>query len=114
MTYLQFNDDEHTILVEVTPADVQARPGVVKAGVADRINDGLVKAQTSLQAAFGALLEQTAGSFVQAVRRLEDPPDNIELQFSVKATGELGNLAIGKLSGESNYAVKLTWTRPLP
>jgi len=32
------------------------------------------------------------------------------VEFSIKATGELGNLAIGKLSGDANYSVKLTWS----
>ena len=111
MAYLQFDDDEHSLLIEVTATEVQTRPGVVKAGIADRLGEGLVKAQTSLQSAFDSLLQQTAGAFVHAVRNLDDPPDQIELGFSVKATGELGNLAVGKLSGESNYSVKLTWAK---
>jgi len=36
------------------------------------------------------------------------------IQFSIKATGELGNFAVGKLSGDSNFSVKLTWSKTSP
>ena len=114
MPYLQFDDDQHAVLVEVAPGEVQGRPGVVKAGVAERLSDNLSKAQTTLEGALAGILERTAGAMVRAVKSLEDTPSEIELQFSIKATGELGNLAVGKLSGESNYAVKLTWSKPAP
>lgn len=42
---------------------------------------------------------------------LIDPPDEIELTFGLKASGELGNLVIAKTGLEANYMVKLTWTK---
>jgi hypothetical protein len=36
----------------------------------------------------------------------------LEISFSLKATGELGNVAVGKAGGEANYNVKLVWKAP--
>ena len=35
----------------------------------------------------------------------------MEITFGLKATGEVGNLAVGKVAGESNYQVKMVWRR---
>jgi len=37
--------------VEVAPQKVQQRPGVVKAGIGEKLNDGLRKAQSTLESA---------------------------------------------------------------
>jgi len=34
----------------------------------------------------------------------------VELSFGLKATGELGNIAIAKASGEANFTIRLLWT----
>jgi hypothetical protein len=36
----------------------------------------------------------------------------MEITFGLKATGEAGNLAVGKVAGESNYQVRMLWKRP--
>ena len=108
MTYLQFPDGDGTVLVEVAPQEVQARPGVVKAGIGAKRNGGLLKAQSTRESPVAAVIDRSAGACVRAIKALGEPPDVVEIQFSVKATGELGNLAVGKLSGDSNFSVKLT------
>jgi Trypsin-co-occurring domain 1 len=114
MTYLQFRDGDGTVLVEIAPQEVQERPGVVKAGIGEKLSDSLLKAQSTLESAVAAVIDRSAGAFVRAIKALEEPPDVVEIQFSVKATGELGNFAVGKLSGDSNFAVKLTWSKTSP
>ncbi len=114
MPYLQFPDGDGAVLVEVAPQEVQVRPGVVKAGIGDKLNDGLLKAQSTLESAVAAVIDRSAGAFVPAIKALEEPPHVVEIEFSVKATGELGNFAVGKLSGDSNFAVKLTWSKTSP
>jgi hypothetical protein len=36
--------------------------------------------------------------------------DEVEVTFGLKAVGDLGNFAIGKVGAETNYTVKLKWT----
>jgi hypothetical protein len=51
-------------------------------------------------------------AFLAAVDALDKPPAEMEITFGLKATGEVGNLAVGKVAGESNYQVKMIWRRP--
>jgi hypothetical protein len=48
---------------------------------------------------------------VNKLRALSDPPDEMEVSFSLKASGELGNIAIGKAGAEANYTVTLRWRK---
>ena len=112
MAYLAFEAEGGDILVEVSPQETaQQGGGVVKAGIGDRLQDGVARAQATFERALSGLVERSAGAFVRAVNALDDPPDQIEMQFAIKATGEAGNLAVGKLSGDANYSVKLTWSK---
>jgi len=38
-------------------------------------------------------------------------PDEVEITFGLKASGELGSLVIAKAGVEANYSVKLTWKK---
>lgn len=112
MAYLAFEADGGQILVEVAAQETaQQGGGVVKAGIGDRLQDGVARAQATFERALGGLVERSAGAFVRAVNAMDDPPDQIEMQFAIKATGEAGNLAVGKLGGDANYSVKLTWNK---
>ena len=51
-------------------------------------------------------------AFLAAADALEKPPAEMEITFGLKATGEVGNLAVGKIAGESNYQVKMVWRCP--
>jgi hypothetical protein len=114
MAYLVFPGDEGPVLVELAQSEVQPPAGVVKAGIAERVENNLARAQATFDSALLALIRGSAGAFVRAVNALDDVPDQIEIAFGIKATGEVGNLAVGKVSGDANYTVKLTWTKPAP
>jgi|SRR5215813_7018272 len=114
MAYLSFDAGGSSVLVEVAPQETVSAPGIVKAGVGERLKEGLAQAQVGFGDALTRLIDVNAGAFVRAVKRLKDVPDEIEVQFSIKATGELGNLAVGKLAGDANYSVKLTWRSVAP
>ena len=44
------------------------RPGVVKAGVGEKVNDGLLKAPSTLQSVVAAVIDCSAGAFVRAIK----------------------------------------------
>jgi class 3 adenylate cyclase len=111
MAYMSFSsDDGSSILVEVSADEIEPPTGVVKAGIGDRLRGAVAAAHDSLEDALTTVIRANTQAFLQAVDALPEAPDQIEIAFALKATGELGNLAVGKLGGEANYSVTLTWT----
>jgi hypothetical protein len=108
--YIQFTTaDGSTILVEVTEEETY-QPGVVKAGLGEKVQEAVVKAETTFEDGL-EVIHRVAGAFIEKIRGLTDPPDEVEVTFGLKATGELGNFAIAKAGAEANYEVTLTWKR---
>ena len=112
MAYLSFtNPDGSATLVEVAAQELDFEPdGVVKAGVGERLRSAVAAANTSLEGALSAVVRANTQAFLRAVDSLPDAPDQVEVEFALTATGELSNLAVGKLSSEANYKVTLSWT----
>jgi len=108
--YIQFTTvDGSTILVEVTEEETY-QPGVVKAGLGEKVHEAVVQAQATFEDGL-EVVRRNAAAFIEKVRSLSDPPDEVEVTFGLKATGELGNFAVAKAGAEANYTVKLTWKR---
>jgi hypothetical protein len=110
-SYLRFTaPDGGAILVEVEGVETGPTPGgVVKAGLKDRAQGAVAEAQDAFEAALQRAIRFNAGAMIEAVDALDHRPDEVELAFGLKATGEAGNFAVAKAGGEANYAVKLTW-----
>ncbi len=110
--YMQYTtSDGGTVLVEVTEEDVSLPEGTIKAGVADRIQKTVVQAQATFEGAVDRVVRQNAQALIQSVRDLVEPPDELEVTFGLKATGEVGNIAIAKGGAEANFTVRLMWSR---
>ncbi len=110
--YIQFTtSDGSTVLVEVEEEEVSPPRGVVKAGVADKVKETVAQAQATLEGSLERVVRHNAETFIEAVRKLSLKPDEMEVTFGLKATGEVGNWAIAKGGTEMNFEVKLTWTR---
>jgi hypothetical protein len=108
--YIQFQtDDGNTILVEVEEADVY-QPGVVKAGLREKAQEAVSQAKAGFEEGL-EVIRHNATAFIKKVRSLSDPPDEVEVTFGLKATGELGNFAVAKAGAEANYTVTLKWKR---
>lgn len=107
--YIEFPlEDGGTILVE-TP-DEPARPGSgFVRGAADPASEWADKAQKT----FDQSMLNVRSSAEKLVKHLSAlGPDEMEVSFSLKATGELGgNLAIAKAGAEANYNVLLKWRK---
>lgn len=110
MAYLSFvNPDGSTTLVEVSSEEIEPEPGVVKVGVGDKLRGAVSAARDSLEDALASVIRANTTAFLAAVDSVPDVPEQVQITFAVKATGELSNLAVGKLGGEANYSVTLTW-----
>jgi hypothetical protein len=108
--YLQFTAaDGSPILVEVDEREDSPREGIQQAGVRDRFEVVLVQAQASFEDVMKTAIRQNVQAFVDAIHGLERRPSSVEISFGLKAAGEVGNLAIGKMGADVNYTVKLAW-----
>lgn len=113
--YIAFdNPDGSSTLVEVTAEEAAIGPGApVRAGLVDRAGDAVRAASISLQDALTAAIRNNAQALHRGVQEISPPPTEVEISFALKATGELGNVAVGKAGAEANYTLKLVWKQPL-
>ena len=102
-TYMEYQlEDGTNILVEV---DQPQASGVTRAS-RDRAGNVITSANQRFEAAFAGVKK----SALALRRQLEEmQADEVEVTFGLKATGEAGNFAIGKVGMEANYTVKLKW-----
>jgi hypothetical protein len=104
-TYIEYEIEEGvTILIEAPESETG---GIVKAA---RPGEATVaKAKKTFQQAL-------AGAKAQAKLLLKEIDDlqvsEAEIKFGLTTTGELGNLAIGKIGLDVNYEVTLKWKKP--
>ena len=87
----------------------------------DEREHGVVKASRESDTA-----KQAAETFEQGVQQAhksalvvltqilaDSAPDEVEITFGLKATGELGGaIVLAKAGFEANYSVKMTWKKP--
>jgi hypothetical protein len=102
-TFVEYQmEDGTTILVETE----QPQPtGVTKAS-RDPAGNVIVSVGQRFEQAF----EGVKKSVTVLRRQFEEMrADEVEVTFGLKATGEAGNFAIGKVGMEANYTVKLKW-----
>ena len=114
--YIEFATENGPILVEAEEMEVQTPPGIEKAGLFGGRKDGgeaVAKAQESFETAIKRVIGENVRALQQAVGDLAKAPDQVELTFGLKATGEAGNIAIGKLGGEANFQLRLLWGQPV-
>ena len=117
MNYLGFSSGETgEVLIEVSAGGGLPAVGEQNAGLRQFARDqagGVVAvAQSGFEQAVRRAVSLNAGAFVAAADALEKPPAEMEILFGLKATGEVSNLAVGRIAGESNYQVRMVWRRP--
>ncbi len=109
-SYIQFKTEEgKTILVEVEKEEISPSAGTQKVGLQERIQDTIAVAKETFEQAISRAVCYNTQAFVNAIRSLDIQPHEAEINFGLKATGEIGNFMITKASGEANYNVKLLW-----
>jgi hypothetical protein len=121
--YLRFQSGEGEILVEVDELEVLSgtdepnanvhKTGEQNAGlrqwVRDRAGGVVAVARSGFEEAVQQAIQLNVPAFLAAAEALEKPPAEIEILFGLKGTGEVGNLAVGKVAGECNYQVTMVW-----
>lgn len=101
-TYIEYELTEGpTVLVQINDSEAG---GVVKASHTGE--PVIIKASKSFGDALTGIQAQ-AKEFMTKLKPTE--ADEIEVKFSLKSTGELGNFAIGSVGLEAAYEVTLKW-----
>jgi hypothetical protein len=108
--YIQFKTkDGGTILVEAADEET-LQTGVVKAGLTDKVKETVSLAKDNFEDGLD-IIRRNAATFIEKIRGLSDPPDEMEVTFGLKATGEVGNFAVANVGAEASYTVTLKWKR---
>ena len=96
-----------SIFIEATDEPARASAGFLR----DGDNHGSAdKAQVSFDASVEAV-RRSADLLVTKLRDLSTPPDELQVNFNLKASGEMGGLTVGKSGADANYAVMLKWQK---
>lgn len=82
---------------------------MVKAGVEEAVKKTVARASSTFKGALERVIRFNTEAFIQSVHSLSELPDQMEVSFGCKVTGEVGNIAIAKGGGEANYTIKLSW-----
>ena len=116
--YLRFssgNGEAGEVLVEVDTVEDLSVVGEQNAGLRqwarNQTGEAVAVAQSGFEQAVRRAVSLNVRAFLAAADALEKPPAEMEITFGLKATGEVGNLAVGKVAGESNYQIKMIWRR---
>ena len=113
--YIQFDTEDAkdgAILVEVDEEEIpSSEEGVVKVGVKEVLHNTVAVANNSFYTAIKEAIHFNVKGLMDAVHSLPEPPNEVEINFGLKITGEAGNVAVAKASGEVNYTVKLSWKK---
>jgi hypothetical protein len=113
-TYLEFKNGDQSIFVEVEAAPVDRPPladdGKAGLDVRGAFRSSLLKVEHSFSDVFSAL-RTNAAAFMNEVSAMDVKPSEIEMTFGLKASGELGNFAVGKVTGDANYKVRMLWKK---
>jgi hypothetical protein len=112
-TYIQFNssnNDDSIILIEVEDSEIETDlGGTVKVGLKERVESSVAIAQETFSSAMESAIKHNVEGLISGIRALPNPPSEAEITFGLKATGEVGNVAVGKIGAETNYSIKLVW-----
>jgi hypothetical protein len=109
--YIEFPlEDGGSILIETPDQQEKVQSGFVKAGQGESGRDLAVQASRSFDASVENV-RKAAELLVNNLRAISSPPDEMTVSFGLKASGDLGSLAIGKVGAETNYAVTLKWRK---
>ena len=78
-----------------------------------RGGDGPVAgAQRSFQQAMVAIKKTIGSTIVELRDAFPDRPDELEIEFGIKASMEANGLILAKAAGEASFTVKALWKKP--
>ena len=111
--YVQYATEDGSFLVEINEkSEISSDDGVIKAGLDDKMEEVIYSLQVKFEDALD-VVNYSARAFAQKIRSMPETPDEMELTFGLKATGE-GTLVVAKVGVEANFNIKLVWKKSHP
>jgi len=114
-TYIQFESEDASdfpVIIEVDDDELEFDlGGTSKVGLKEVINSTIAVAHKPFTSAVKSAIKYNIQGLLEGIQALPDPPSEVEISFGLKATSELSNIAVGKIGGETNYAIKLVWRK---
>ncbi len=105
--YVEFTlPDGSTVILESDGREADVVRGARPGELAKQATETFEQAAENARKAALVVLEK--------VRGLHDSPDEVEITFGLKASGELGSLVVAKAGAEASYSVRLTWKKAEP
>ncbi len=105
--YVEFTlPDGSTVILESDGREADVVRGARPGELAKQATETFEQAAENARKAALVVLEK--------VRGLHDSPDEVEITFGLKASGELGSLVVAKAGAEASYSVRLTWKKVEP
>lgn len=109
MSYINFQLEDGTV-IQIETAEVN--PSLENL---ENTNEELILGANKINQSFEKSIEpisKMANSLVKKLRSgFSDQPDEVEVSFGLKASGELGSFMIAKVETEANYSVTLKWKK---
>jgi hypothetical protein len=102
--------EHNEIYIEVDES-LPPKSGTAKAGLPETVARTAVQAGAALKEALRVAMRVNVELFQESLRDLPVKPDQAELSFGLKVSGDLGNVIITKIGAEANYAIKLSWNK---
>jgi len=112
--YVKFETvDGNNVLVQIEDGSELVPKGPVRAGISKIAEDVIIDATQKFEDVWDVAYHNVRAFWNQIERFAGDSfekPDEVELTFGLKATGE-GTMAIAKAGIEASYDVKLVWKK---
>lgn len=107
MPYMRFVLDDGTEVELETEGASTSTPAPTMRG-----RGPVAGAQRSFQEAMGAIKKTVAAAMTELRDAFPDRPDELEIEFGIKASMEANGLILAKAAGEASFTVKALWKKP--
>jgi hypothetical protein len=105
--YLKFELDDGTFVYIETTDTPKGSSGLIPAGKGAEHAD----ATLSFDKSIGAVGKMAVAMLDQFRKGFADQPEEVAINFSLKASGELGNLIVSRGGSEANYGISIRWRK---
>lgn len=111
MPFMRFVLDDGTEVDIETADEPPLRPTTISTKTM-RGGDPVVRAQSSFQEALRSVKKTVAASITELRDAFPERPDELEIEFGIKASVEANGLILAKAAGEASFTVKALWKKP--
>lgn len=110
MPYMRF------VLEDGTEVEFETDGPAAPAGTGPTMRGGgpMAGAQRSFKEAMGAVKKSVAAAMGELRDSFPERPDELEIEFGIKASMEANGLIVAKAAGEASFTVKALWKKPGP